>query len=265
MEKSFVKTGLPDNGRITATARLESLSNQAPYFSITGNFKDKHSDMGGCIHSEIAEHFPQLAPYIRWHLTSTNGPMHYLANAMYHAGFCLGMESSRNLEYLASTIVYGAVEGDADTDLTALDGPQLKDWLITRFPALMQQFKVDMNTLFGAEVVTEVAAEPYPYDVARISTPESREALRLKKRQGLIDTAAKKAQQEQTELNGKLWLMDRGLNVDNVIYYNHRDIFTFGWRDVVTDMEKGAILDVISEFPFEYEIKTAQGVLSGRE
>ncbi len=41
-------------------------------------------EAGGCIHENIAEHFPELAPYIKWHLFDWNGPMHYIANTMYH-------------------------------------------------------------------------------------------------------------------------------------------------------------------------------------
>lgn len=41
---------------------------------------------GGCCHEEVAKHFPELAPFIRWHLTSTDGPTHFIANVIYHAG-----------------------------------------------------------------------------------------------------------------------------------------------------------------------------------
>jgi hypothetical protein len=41
---------------------------------------------GGCLHVTIAERFPELAPLIRWHLCSTDGPMHYEANTVYLAG-----------------------------------------------------------------------------------------------------------------------------------------------------------------------------------
>jgi hypothetical protein len=41
--------------------------------------------MGGCCHDEVAKHFPELAPFIKWHLTSSDGPMHYIANTVYHA------------------------------------------------------------------------------------------------------------------------------------------------------------------------------------
>src|SRR5262245_39920246 len=40
----------------------------------------------GCCHDDIAKHFPELAPLIKWHLVSSVGPMHYLANATYLAG-----------------------------------------------------------------------------------------------------------------------------------------------------------------------------------
>ncbi len=41
---------------------------------------------GGCIHAEIAKHFPQLAPLLKWHLCSSEGPMHYIANTVFFAG-----------------------------------------------------------------------------------------------------------------------------------------------------------------------------------
>lgn len=48
-----------------------------------GKWED-HS--GGAAHEEIARVFPELAPLIKWHLTGTDGPMHYLANAVFLAG-----------------------------------------------------------------------------------------------------------------------------------------------------------------------------------
>lgn len=274
---------LERNGDVLiAKAKIESHSGQHPYFSMTGDLYDRNRPnrdgkttnasgksrwLGSCgaIGDTIVEWKPELSQFERWHLTSTDGPMHYLANAIFHAGFCLGMEDSRNLEYLKSTIVYGAVEGDSDVDLASLDAHQLKDWLIARFPALMQQFKADMAALFGElpelpEITTEA-----PIWTDTLSTPDNREALKQKKRQELIDITNKKIRDEQTELTGRLWLMDHGLSIENVIYYHHRHIFTFGWRKPVRDAERDAILDVISEFPFEYEIKATDKVYSGRK
>lgn len=68
---------------ITATVRWDDeCGNGHNSFSITGETPDS----GGCIHGEIAAHFPQLAHLIRWHLFDAFGPMHYVANTVWHAG-----------------------------------------------------------------------------------------------------------------------------------------------------------------------------------
>lgn len=261
-------SGWGANARIKAEVRCDDeCKNGHDTFSITGEIYipgRRDSEACGCLHDEIAARFPELAPYIRWHLTSTDGPMHYLANAIYHAGFTLGMENARNLDHLKSTIVYGAVDSDLSIDLESLDAEQLLAFLDARFPALMQQFKADVNALFGSEVVTDVAAEAYPYS-GTLSTPHNRNVIRQKKRQQITDQADSAIRNETTERDGKLWLLDHGLSIENVIYYSHTDIFTFGWREKVTDAEASKILDVISEFPFEYEIKSESKVYSARE
>lgn len=43
-------------------------------------------EAGGCMHEEIAKVFPEFAPLIKWHLVSTDGPMHYVGNTCYYAG-----------------------------------------------------------------------------------------------------------------------------------------------------------------------------------
>lgn len=64
-------------------------------FSITGTVSrpiDKARGKGArgwaadtCLHEDIAKAFPELAPLIKWHLCSTDGPMHYVADTVYHA------------------------------------------------------------------------------------------------------------------------------------------------------------------------------------
>lgn len=55
-------------------------------FAITGEIWHRgRIDMCGCIHTEITKHFPDLVKFLKWHLTSTDGPMHYIANTIYWA------------------------------------------------------------------------------------------------------------------------------------------------------------------------------------
>lgn len=62
-----------------------------------------------------------------------------------------------------------------------------------------------------------------------------------------------------TKRDGLIWLMDRGIKIDNVIYYDHTNIFSFGWRSAVSEGFKSQLLDVLTEFPFSYEIKCEGG------
>lgn len=74
----------------------DSCHNGHETFSITGEVRSQtRREAGGCLHEAIAKVFPELESLIKWHLTSTDGPMHYVANTCYHAGDrdCNGLRS----------------------------------------------------------------------------------------------------------------------------------------------------------------------------
>ncbi len=78
---------------ITAEVRYDDdCGNGHNTFSITADIystdrrkRDNGWLAGGCCHEEIAKAFPKLAPLIKWHLCSSDGPMHGVANAVYFA------------------------------------------------------------------------------------------------------------------------------------------------------------------------------------
>lgn len=75
-------------GRMIVNIRYDDeCGNGHNTFAITGEIGGtrQNPDMCGCIHDEIAEHAPELAHLIKWHLVSSDGPMHYVANTLYHA------------------------------------------------------------------------------------------------------------------------------------------------------------------------------------
>lgn len=55
-------------------------------FAITGDVRDARGReiAMGCLHDDIAQVFPELSHLIQWHLCSSDGPMHYIANTLYH-------------------------------------------------------------------------------------------------------------------------------------------------------------------------------------
>lgn len=94
-KKIFKKDIMVDGkqGRIVAEVSYDdACGNGHNSFAITGTVyssrtstADIYFETGGCIHEEIAKHFPNLAPYIKWHSISSDEPIHYVANTMYWA------------------------------------------------------------------------------------------------------------------------------------------------------------------------------------
>lgn len=71
-----------------------------------------------------------------------------------------------------------------------------------------------------------------------------------------------------TKYQGLQWLYDRGCPIrllNNCIYYSHKDLFTFGWRDKLhAGGDLDWLLNNLSEFPYEYSIETTEGTKGGR-
>lgn len=67
-EKLFTEDGI--DYKIIAKYGMSYIrGNSHPHFSITGSSKE----FCGCIHDEIALHFPELKPLIQFHLWDDNG------------------------------------------------------------------------------------------------------------------------------------------------------------------------------------------------
>lgn len=183
-ELKFTKTfkdSQNQHATIIATVRHDdTCGNGHNTFAITGNIFESTADgrrkrggweSGGCIHDEIREHFPELAPFIKWHLTSIDGPMHYIANTVYYADLARqGGDQSRYAHQSHKTAAgcldsarSCAVFPDAPDEFFAVDdGEQeiypgvhvpltsfnrLKSDLEKRLPALMTEFKAAVESL----------------------------------------------------------------------------------------------------------------------
>jgi hypothetical protein len=87
--RTFKEPGYKKGSRITVELRFDDeCKNGHQTFAITAHVqepREKDWAMCGCLYEEISKYFPELAHLIKWHLTSTTGPMHYLANTTYHA------------------------------------------------------------------------------------------------------------------------------------------------------------------------------------
>jgi len=107
------------------------------------------------------------------------------------------------------------------------------------------------------KLTPEEEAEIMPCYIKRQTTGKtSRNANKLRKDR---DDIEKKMRNEiadaKTERDGLIWLMDRNISVDNVLFYSHTGRFCFGWRSPVGDKVRAALLEKLADFPFSYDIK----------
>jgi len=170
---------LEDGTLVRPRVKFDTLEgvNQAPYLSITCDLLEQRGSRfvdvgGGAAHEALAEAFPELAPFIKWHLVSAEEPLHYIANTMYWTeraikGTCRydGELSERDREtaakHAASTAIWSQLgEYIAMARANGLDwsvaGPRLEEALNLRLPALMRAFREDLEKLASmkAEEVT---------------------------------------------------------------------------------------------------------------
>lgn len=132
---SGVDAGYGEKVSIKAFAQYDdACGNGHRTFSITADIygaESRREIAGGCCHDEIAEHFSNLAPLIKWHLCSTDGPMHYIANTVYHA-------KSGDINAARRSAIW------PDATLEQL---RSKAALEARLPALLEEFKAAVESL----------------------------------------------------------------------------------------------------------------------
>lgn len=153
---------LPNNEYLEVKIRFDDqCNNKHNSFSITGTiydgdptdkgelWLDRHFLLGGCIHDEIAKYTPQYAKYIKWHNTKADGPTYYIENTRFF------VEQYLNFDYLdhhynnfktKEEYLEAARDSAVWSDATIEElGSELA--LYNRLPALMQEFKTDMEEL----------------------------------------------------------------------------------------------------------------------
>jgi len=99
--------------------------------------------------------------------------------------------------------------------------------------------------------------EPPKYLINKIQIEQRKTASRkvMAEQKRDIEKAKKDVVNAKTVLLAKKWLIRNNVYTDNVIFYSHKDVFSFGWRGTLDKQYKSDLLDVISEFPYNYEIK----------
>lgn len=139
-----------------------------------------------------------------------------------------------------------------------LDSPYLKekDLHLLRMCPVSKGFKAKRPELTEKEMSHLLP----PYVERQTRDKNSRAVAHKRKQRNHIEAECDKTcETAKTKKEGLLWLMDHDVSIDNVIYYSHVDQFCFGWRTEVSEAAASQLLDIISEFPFNYMIKGESG------
>lgn len=129
-----------------------------------------------------------------------------------------------------------------------------KDLFLTRLAPV--SFKGDRKPLTDEELAI---LKPKYINAQSHGNTERDKARLAKQRTDMLAKRNQAIKKATIEYDGLTWLLDHGIKIDNCIYYDHINRFSFGWRSPVSDSVKNAILEVVSEFPFNYEIKCEDG------
>ena len=128
----------------------EGLNKRGPEFSVTGDWlHDNKCISSWAIGDHIAEYLPEFRKICRWHCCSLEGPMHYIANGLYQWKRYKGRSKwevkfgETPLRSFASTIVFGAVPGDAEKIKQVDTDEEVKQWLEARLPRLLKTLEED--------------------------------------------------------------------------------------------------------------------------
>lgn len=148
MENKTLYVGHSADGRkrVTATVKHDDHCNNGHNtFAITADVKDGVHHSSGCCHDDVVELVPELSPFIKWHLCSEDGPLHYIANTVYWV-------KEGNLDYARRTAIWPEA---TDEELTE---PGLQERLEARLPALLVEFKAAVESLglvYGTRITKE--------------------------------------------------------------------------------------------------------------
>ena len=132
--KNVLRYGPFDHGKEKVFVNVrydDTCRNGHNSLGITADIYERGRDVGGgCCHELIVEVMPEMAEFIKWHLVSTDGPLHYLANTLYHL-------KEGKLEWARNSAVWPDA---GEMDITEAN-------LLARLPALMKEFKAAIEKM----------------------------------------------------------------------------------------------------------------------
>jgi len=241
-----------------------------------GHRTDRAHICGGCCHEEIVKYFPKFKIFVALHLADFNGaPMYAVENGFYHLKEGFNSKSSGEEFKREFCEYYRMTPAQFDEIKDSEDSAEFS--ILLKDLGIIEQWKAEaeaaikiLEGLTGDEFLNDSTrsqyTEPTPENIEGYKRLKSEgyytieaknerakvaaDAKRQKQIKELKESAQGKIDEINIELNVKLHVIESGLGLDNVIYYNHAKELVFNWQN--TNYSK-----MVSENDFNYFVENA--------
>lgn len=274
--KNYVENG--STYRIDVKIQLaDECKNGVCSWSITADIYEKRRNerfvwcSGGCCHDEILKCFPEFKRFVNLHLSDCYGaPIFAVENGYYHI-----KNSSKK-----TVMDYLRVTEEEYNNLSQSEDKQYFKFLLYTEGVVLRWNEEARSAIKELEALTgNEWINPYEYDKERkhIESFTDEEAFEMnerldsgyytveaiqerkeeaarkayeKKRAEIIANCEKKVSKLEEEKTVKLYILDSGLPVDNVIYYDHKKEVVFNWLEYKDKISQDVFIDFLNSVDY---------------
>jgi hypothetical protein len=223
-------------------------------FSITGDIYeagqpkiDRYHIAGGCIHSQILAHFPEFKIFIELHLSDFKGiPMYAIGNGFYHLK---NTSKIVTMDFLRITKEEFNIISDSEDEeilgyhlfnlgvierwnTEAKEAIELLESLTgEKFKNTGESRNLNINKSTIDKVAKRISEGYYSKDKIKERLNKKNNDLKEKKIKDLKEQAAKEIKAIEAERDIKLYVLSKGMSIDNFIFYKHSKEAVFNWID----------------------------------
>lgn len=222
-------------------------------FAITADlYLGKRDIAGGCMHEEILEHFPELAPFVALHLADAEGcPMYTVENGFYHLqeGKAEHLQSHLRLsdeelaeiqaapirtkeefsEYLETKGFRSRWKAEADAAIALLE--TLNGSGMTFESAAVKRNWAPLTPEALATIEERRASGYYEPEQVAARDQAKKDAEKAKRIKAIEDARDQTIAKATRNADVKLYLESLNVVQSNVIFYDHTNEITFNYEE----------------------------------